>query len=148
MEFEQGAGGELGDQDGKPAKMRALHSSAALFCNVFEYWRQTDPAVIGQVLGVPDPIVSVHFEKPLRTGLRGTAPALDLLLVGKEGLAWGVESKFTQPYRAAAPVHSLTSPLSSAIILSAMPSGIDSPLPYLNCGRFQPEAGELVSCNG
>ncbi len=108
-EFAQGASRELRDRAREPAKMRALHSSAALLCNVFEYWRQMDPGVIGRVLGIPDPLEAVHFERPLRTGLRGTAPTLDLLLIGKEGFAWGVESKFTEPYNATAPMH-LTSP--------------------------------------
>ena len=107
-ELERGADCELHDRCGEPAKMRAIHSSAALVCNVFEYWRQTDLAVIGQVLGIPDPLVSVHVEKPVHTGLPGTAPILDLLLVGKEGFAWGVDSLFTEPYKSPAPMYTLT----------------------------------------
>jgi hypothetical protein len=94
-ELERGAGRELHDRSGEPAKMLAVHSSAALVCNVFEYWRQTDLAVIGQVLGIPDPIVSVHVEKPVHTGLRGTALTLDLLLVGKKTLR-GASSHYSR----------------------------------------------------
>jgi hypothetical protein len=109
-ELERGAGCDLGDRSGEPAKMRALHSSAALVCNVFEYWRQNDSGVIGRVLGIPAPIEAMRFEQSLRTGLRGHAPTLDLLFLGKDGLAWGVESKFTEPYSGTVSMHRLTSP--------------------------------------
>ncbi len=37
-EFESGDGAELG-KDGKRGKIQALHSSSALACNWFDYWR-------------------------------------------------------------------------------------------------------------
>lgn len=67
-EFKKGAGGELEDRNGRPAKMGALHSSSALVCNVFEYWRERDPAVVGTARGLPVPIAALRFEAPLQSG--------------------------------------------------------------------------------
>lgn len=89
-EFGAGAGDELSDTPGKAVKMRALHSSAALVCNVFDHWRGIDVAVIGQVLDLPDPITGVRFEAQLPSGLRGTPPTVDALLTAPGGGAWGV----------------------------------------------------------
>lgn len=98
-EFRAGAGNELIDRPGEPAKMRALHSSSGLVCNIFDYWRITDPEAIGRALGLSLAIRNVRFEAQLPTGLRGTPPTLDLLLVASPALAWGVESKFTEPFK-------------------------------------------------
>lgn len=90
---------ELDDRLGEPAKMRALYSSSALVCNVFDYWRDVDPTSIGRALGIEVEVRDVRFEAPLSSGLRGTKPTLDLLLTGNSGLAFGVESKFTEPFQ-------------------------------------------------
>jgi len=99
QEFGAGAGKELEDKMNEPAKMRALHSSSALVCNVFDHLRSTDPAAVSRVLGVTEPVKDVRLEAELRTGLRGIPPTLDVLLVGSDGWARGVESKFTEPYQ-------------------------------------------------
>lgn len=98
-EFRAGAGNELTDRPAEPAKMQAVHSSSALVCNVFDYWRSTDPGAIGRALAIPSSATELHFEAQLPTGLRGTPPTLDLLLVASGTLAWGVESKFTEPFQ-------------------------------------------------
>jgi len=57
--FTAGAGGELTDTaaSGKrrfrPAKMRALHSSAALAVNVFDHWMEPPHAALFAALGYP-----------------------------------------------------------------------------------------------
>ena len=96
--YRAAAGNELTDRDGERAKMRALHSSSALVCNAFEYWR-TNLGAIARGLGIAESISKIQFEAQLPTGLRGTAPTLDLLLISSEELAWGVESKFTEPFQ-------------------------------------------------
>jgi len=98
-EFRQGAGNELTDRPGEPAKMRAAHSSSALVCNIFDSWRSSDPWAISRALGIPHVPEAVHFEAQLPTGLRGTPPTLDLLLLASDTLACGVESKFTEPFQ-------------------------------------------------
>jgi len=98
-DFRDGAGRELEDRLGEPANMRALYSSSALVCNVFDYWRNADADAIGRCFAIPNPLTGVRFEAQLSSGLRGTPPTLDLLLVAAEDLAWGVESKFTEPYQ-------------------------------------------------
>lgn len=101
-EFTGAAGNELTERLGEPAKMRALHSSSALVCNVFDHWRGRDRQAIARALLVPDAVEEIRLEAKLPTGLRGTPPTLDLLLVAATRLAWGIESKFTEPYQARA----------------------------------------------
>src|SRR5579862_7608496 len=65
-EYRNGDGSELGQQDGNPGKMWAVHSSSALCCNIFHYWQRVGRAdVIARACGVPDSNVSVAFEQKL-----------------------------------------------------------------------------------
>lgn len=96
-ELEAGGGSELKGKDGKPAKMCALHSSAALVCNMFDYWRD-DPAVVARALNIGAPVNDVKLEAKLPSGLGGHPPTLDLLLTGSDDRAWAVEAKFREPY--------------------------------------------------
>jgi len=96
-DFEAGDGAELG-QSGKRGKLQALHSSSALACNVFDYWRGRDLKALAQVLRIMDRPCSLRLEGRFRTGLRGTPPNLDVVLTGVAGSITGVESKFTEPY--------------------------------------------------
>jgi hypothetical protein len=91
-EFEAGGGREL---DGK---MRAVHSSSALACNWFDYWRERDFGVLSAALGVPSPFVALRLEAKLPTGMRGGAANLDVLLTTADGALFGIESKFTEAY--------------------------------------------------
>ena len=96
--FRAGAGDEMEDRPNAPAKMKAMHSSSALVCNVFEYWH-LQPEAVARALQIAEPVISLEFEAKLPTGLRGTPPTLDLLLISTDDLAWGVESKFTEPFQ-------------------------------------------------
>jgi len=109
-EFEEGDGDELGGN----GKMRALHSSSALCCNVFSYLRTHD--LLGDFLdicGLPvGPLASVRFEGrfPItdrHQPARFPGPAnLDLVMEYSQSgdlRAVAVESKFTEPYGAHAP---------------------------------------------
>ncbi|NHA14161.1 hypothetical protein [Thioalkalivibrio sp. XN279] len=96
-EFEQGDGAEL-PRDGERGKMQALHSSSALACNVFEYWRQRDPAPLAEALGLTESIAEIRFEQKYRTGLPGNAPNLDVILALTSGRIIAIESKFLEPY--------------------------------------------------
>lgn len=96
-EFSAGDGGELG-ASGERGKMQALHSSSALACNVFEYWRGRERAPLARALGVDGTIASVRFEKKFPTGLPGNAPNLDVVLEVEDGLLVAIESKFLEPY--------------------------------------------------
>jgi len=107
-EFERGDGDELVAKGG-PAKMQALHSSAALTCNVFHYWRhQADLLPILTALRMPEErVVSIEFEAkrpimdaPNRRVFR-TDPNLDVAMqcdgTGRfHEIAF--ECKFTEPY--------------------------------------------------
>src|SRR5687768_12604543 len=101
--FEDGAGGEL--RGGIPT-MSALHSSAAMAVNLFQYWvERRELETLAQVLGVPSRrIASARFEERFpvcadaaRRGLR-TDPHLDFALRYEDGSCVGVECKLYEPY--------------------------------------------------
>jgi hypothetical protein len=96
-EFEDGDGGELGGA-GERGKMQALHSSSALACNFFDYWRGRDTAPLANALGVDAPLCSIRFEQKRPTGLRGKAPNLDVMICPASGPQLAIESKFLEPY--------------------------------------------------
>lgn len=92
QEFKAGGGKELG------GKICATHSSSALACNWFDYWRDRDFSVLATAFGVPSPFVSLRLEAKLPTGMRGATANLDVLLTTADGALFGIESKFTEPY--------------------------------------------------
>jgi hypothetical protein len=89
-------GGELKDQRDLPAKIRALHSSAALAINVFQYWADRDGEVLPEALGLEGTLVSLDIEQPYRSGLPGVPPTLDIVLSLVGGRLVAIESKFTE----------------------------------------------------
>jgi hypothetical protein len=97
-EFEQASGNELRGQGKRPAKLRALHSSAALACNVFDFWRDRDRSALAKALGLDGAITGLSFEMKLPTGLVGTPPNLDVFLTLQSGASVAIESKFTELY--------------------------------------------------
>ncbi len=96
-DFAAGDGNELG-RPGQRAKMQALHSSSALACNVFEYWRQRDAAQLGHALGLVEGVSSIRFEQGFPTGLPGNSPNLDVVLTSPSGQMTAIECKFLEPY--------------------------------------------------
>ncbi len=66
-DFESGDGTELG-KDGSRGKIQALHSSSALACNWFDYWRDRDLQPLSRAFGVP------LFSKRLRAHARRGIP--------------------------------------------------------------------------
>src|SRR5262245_12743048 len=77
-DFAAGDGWELG-KDVARGKIQALHSSAALACNVFDYWRGRDLGPLGQSLDLSTRLCGLAFEQKAPTGLEGTAPNLDVM---------------------------------------------------------------------
>lgn len=95
--FGRGRGNETRGRDSGPAKMRALHSSSALVVNVFDYWSGRDASPLMRALGVSGQSPTVlDLEVHLPTGLPGTPPNLDVVLVPHSGSAVAIESKFTE----------------------------------------------------
>jgi hypothetical protein len=89
-------GGELKDQRHHPAKIRALHSSAVLAINVFQYWDCRGGPVLPAALGFAAELNSVDIERQFPSGLGGTPPTLDLVLTLDDGRLVAIESKFTE----------------------------------------------------
>ncbi len=91
-DFDGADGGELVSSGGRPEKLCAAHSSAALAVNTFApYCRSPESLTLAGRSG----FAFACFEKNLRTGLGGTAPNLDFFVIGAEA-AVAVESKFTE----------------------------------------------------
>lgn len=94
-DFESGNGGEAG-RPGRRAKMRALHSSSALACNFFDYWRGRGLEPLARALGSPARFRELGFERKFPTGLRGNSPSFNVVLHAGDGTVIAVESKFTE----------------------------------------------------
>ena len=95
--FENADGGELLDVDGRPAKMRALHSSSALAVNVFAHWEDRfDLTALLSAMHVAGAGGVLEFERKMPTGARGTPPNVDVVITTSDGMLVGVESKFTE----------------------------------------------------
>ena len=95
--FEEGGGSELEGTPSKPAKIKALHSSAALVLNVFDYWvDRNDRMPLKNALGLQASIQSVEFEQKFPTGLRGKPPHLDVVITDSNDNKLALESKFTE----------------------------------------------------
>lgn len=102
-EFESGDGGELSCNSNE-GNMYALHSSSALVCNVFHYWRRIESfEVLASAIGIPRRrIERIAFEQkcPISSSFPRD-PNLDVLFVyqGKSNPKHvGIESKFVEPF--------------------------------------------------
>lgn len=93
--FERGSGSELKDHARRPAKMRALHSSAALAVNVFDFWTERNHDRVVRALGSAGRANGFSFEAKLPTGAGGSANVDLLIHLVPDGIV-GVESKFTE----------------------------------------------------
>jgi hypothetical protein len=102
-DFTHGGGGELG-AEGERGKFQATHSSSALACNWFDYWRERDFGVLSAAFDVPNPFVTLRLEAHVPTGMRGADANLDVLLTTADGWLFAIESKFTEPYAVAATI--------------------------------------------
>ena len=97
-EISDGDGAELG-KGGKRGKMQAVYSSAALLCNVFDYWRGRDLSALGQAFGISSRCCGLAFEQKFRTGLGRIPPNIDVVLYSRDGAVFAIEGKFVEPYR-------------------------------------------------
>ena len=86
------------------AKIRAIHSSAALAANAFGRWKN-DPDKLN-LLGFSG-FCSLKLEAKCRTGLGGTPPNLDVLLQSPNVII-GIESKLLEPLTLTKPHFSLS----------------------------------------
>lgn len=76
--------------------MAALHSSAALAANVFDYWAERDLSHVLVSLGFEAAAASLQFEGQFPTGLDGIPPNLDLVIGFPNQLVVGIESKLSE----------------------------------------------------
>ena len=93
-EFASGKGGEL------KGKMFALHSSSALVCNFFHYWRYRDVPAVAISCGLSPNYDKLKFEKAYRKpqGIGGELPHVDIEFTSRTLKPIAVEAKFTEQY--------------------------------------------------
>ena len=105
--FSQGDGGEINDEPGNPAKMRAVHSTSALAVNVFQYWLRVKdiPAIAAacRFCGDQDRFsVNMVFEEKFSIfDSRGTKPNIDVVIHNSslaQHSVFAIECKFTEPF--------------------------------------------------
>jgi hypothetical protein len=94
--FDRPGTSELAPGRVRPARILALHSSAALVINVFEPWCERDAAPLLRALGIAASGATLQFERPLPTGLEGDPPYIDVALELDSGQIVAIESKFTE----------------------------------------------------
>jgi hypothetical protein len=97
LDYASGDGAELG-KEGKRGKILALHSSSALACNFFDYWRGRDLTGLAQALGTTE-LCGIGFECKFPTGLQGTPPNLDVVLYESDGGVLAIECKLMEPFQ-------------------------------------------------
>ena len=95
-DFEGGDGSELSTAT-RRGKIRAVHSSSALACNVFDYWRARNHDVLSNALGLSAAFVKLRLEGKFATGC-GRDANLDVILTGPGDSIHAIESKFCEPY--------------------------------------------------
>ncbi len=91
-DFESADGQELVSSGGRPGKLFAAHSSAALAVNTFAPYRHAPGSLS---LAGRSGFTFACFEKRLRTGLGSALANLDFFAVGEEAVV-AVQSKFTE----------------------------------------------------
>jgi hypothetical protein len=96
LDYASGDGAELG-KEGKRGKILALHSSSALACNFFDYWRGRDLTGLAQAFGTTE-LCGIGFERKFPTGLQGKAPNLDVVLYESDGGVLAIECKLMEPF--------------------------------------------------
>lgn len=89
-------GGELKNQRSRPAKIRALHSSAVLAINVFQYWESRSGPGLPKALGLAGSLEKLEIERQFASGLKGMPPTLDVVLSLSGNRTVAIESKFTE----------------------------------------------------
>src|SRR4051812_21147700 len=97
-EYSEGDGAELGQGGVVPGKMQAVHSSSALSCNLFHYWRRIGkPDIVAKACGLPvHDGMSLAFEQHLPIDPRFRfSPNLDAVFAYPTGPVqrYGVECK-------------------------------------------------------
>lgn len=92
-EFERADGNEL------YGNMNAIHSSSALACNFFDYWRGVEKASsLAEALKFYIQIIDIKFEEKFEHGLCSKRPNIDVVLTGSNRTILAIESKFAEHF--------------------------------------------------
>ena len=92
-----GDGNEYSENKNIRTKIFALHSSSALVCNIFDYWRIIDKIHLQKAFQFKNRgIKAIIFEQKLSMSMQGNMPNADLFMILTDGTAVAIESKFTE----------------------------------------------------
>lgn len=99
LEIEHGDGDEFGTPD-KVGKIYSVHSSSALACNLFDYWRKRPMSQLLGACNIGSAAGELKFEQKFSTGV-GSEANLDVLITGSGSDCFpvAIESKFTEPFQ-------------------------------------------------
>ena len=84
--------------NGLMTELRAIRSSPALVCNIFDYWRDRPLEPLAASLGVPSGVGHFQFELTHPTDRRDTPPHLDVVFRSNKPKPFLTETSFTKPY--------------------------------------------------
>jgi len=101
--FLNAAGEELKGNNESPCKLQALHSSAALVVNIFQYWKKIDKIdTIVKIINLTcnESNLQMSFEKEFIINQSfPIPPTLDIIFISeRHNNVIAVESKFSEPY--------------------------------------------------
>jgi hypothetical protein len=107
QQYNSGDGNETTDTDKNLAKMKALHSSAAIVVNLFQYWQnRQDINNLAYACGLcrksNQSANKIVFEEKLPILPQKeskTMPNIDIVVRNTDKTCYAIESKFTEPYQ-------------------------------------------------
>lgn len=97
MELEAAHAG-LFDEAEKSGGLRCAHSTAALVCNVFDYWRGGEIGRIAEICCGDPRSTELRFAQEAPTGVEGLSAGVDVLLGGGSARPTAVVAHYTEAY--------------------------------------------------
>jgi hypothetical protein len=82
----------------KPGPLQLLHSTVALTCNVFDYWRHRCLDPLGDLCHALEEVIDIGFATRHPTGVAGLDSDADVLLAGKGGSPTALLTTYAEPY--------------------------------------------------
>ena len=83
---------------GKPGEFQRVHSTAALVCNVFDYWRARGVEEIAGLCRADPGCEELSFSQDQPTGIEGLSSWSDVLFAGDSAPPTALVASFCEPY--------------------------------------------------
>ena len=92
------AGASTPSADFKPGELQRVDSTAALVCNVFDYWRARGVEEIAGLCRADSHCAELSFSQDQPTGIEGLSSWADVVLAGGSAPPTAVVASFCEPY--------------------------------------------------